>query len=61
MLTVTTYRAAMQVTFKQAQFLQRFVDKKDGDVQLSFDEVFAKSTLMRIHGTRVPICEKNAG
>lgn len=53
-------RTAMQVTFKQAQFLQRFVEK-DGVVQISFDEVFAKSTLMRVHGTRVPICEKNAG
>ena len=57
-------RTAMQVTFKQAQFLQRFIDKKDAnsieDV-LPFDEVFANSTLMRIHGTRVPICEKNAG
>lgn len=56
----------MQVTFKQAQFLQRFVEKKDTaapveDVCLSSDEVFANSTLMRIHGTRVPICEKNAG
>lgn len=54
-------RTAMQVTFKQAQFVQRFIDKKDGVVQISFDEVFAKSTLMRVHGTRVPICEKNAG
>ncbi|KAL7512085.1 hypothetical protein ACHAXN_009042 [Cyclotella atomus] len=58
-------RTAMQVTFKQAQFLQRFMDKKDAsppeDAQLPFDEVFANSTLMRIHGTRVPICEKNAG
>lgn len=55
----------MQVTFKQAQFLLRFMDKKDAsppeDAQLPFDEVFANSTLMRIHGTRVPICEKNAG
>jgi hypothetical protein len=55
----------MQVTFKQAQFVHRFLDKNDAsppeDVQLPFDDVFANSTLMRIHGTRVPICEKNAG
>lgn len=56
----------MQVTFKQAQFLQRFLERKDAnipfeDVDPSFDELFANATLMRIHGTRVPICEKNAG
>jgi hypothetical protein len=59
-------RTAMQVTFKQAQSLQRFIGKKDvntpfEDVPVSFDDVFVNSTLMRIHGTRVPICEKNAG
>lgn len=59
-------RTAMQVTFKQAQYLHRFMGKKEAnasteDVELSFDDVFATSTLMRIHGTRVPICEKNAG
>lgn len=59
-------RTAMQVTFKQAQFLQRFTDKKDGNSSMIeggqfASDVFANSTLMRIHGTRVPICEKNAG
>ena len=59
-------RTAMQVTFKQAQFAQRFVDRKDGntlleDTKVSYDDVFAKSTLMRKHGNRIPICEKNAG
>jgi len=58
-------RTAMQVTFKQAQFLQRLMDKKPSttleDSQISYDDVFEHATLMRIHGTRVPICEKNAG
>eukprot|EP00804_Cyclotella_cryptica_P015042 CCRYP_000621-RA/>CCRYP_000621-RA protein AED:0.03 eAED:0.03 QI:138/1/1/1/1/1/6/399/1381 len=59
-------RTAMQVTFKQAQFLQRFMGKKDvssslEDATLPSDLIFATSALMRIHGTRVPICEKNAG
>ncbi len=58
-------RTAMQVTFKQAQFLQRLMDKKPSttleDCQISYDDVFEHATLMRIHGTRVPICEKNAG
>ena len=59
-------RTAMQVTFKQAQFLQRFLGRKDAnvsfeDAELPSDEVFTNATLMRVHGTRVPICEKNAG
>jgi hypothetical protein len=58
-------RTAMQVTFKQAQFVQRFINRKDGslleDTPISQDEVVAKSTQMRKHGTRIPICEKNAG
>ena len=61
-------RTAMQVTFKQAQFVQRYIDSgKDGsavlleDTPISYEEVFAKSSLMRKHGNRIPICEKNAG
>jgi len=60
-------RTAMQVTFKQAQFAQRYIDRKDcsavllEDTPISYDEVFAKSSLMRKHGNRIPICEKNAG
>ncbi|KAL7554553.1 hypothetical protein ACHAWF_018012 [Thalassiosira exigua] len=59
-------RTAMQVTFKQALYVQRFSDRKDGrtaleDAPVSYDDVFAKSTLMRKHGNRIPICEKNAG
>ncbi|KAL7455839.1 hypothetical protein ACHAWC_007361 [Mediolabrus comicus] len=51
-------RTGMQVTFKEAQFIQRFIDRKDS---VSGDDIFAKATTMRIHGNRVPICEKNAG
>jgi len=66
-------RTAMQVTFKQGQFVQRFMDKKESgdngsvssssfeDTPISYDDVFAKSTLMRKHGNRIPVCEKNAG
>lgn len=59
-------RTAMQVTFKQAQFLQRFVGRKEGgtaleDTPISYEAVFSKATLMRMYGNRIPICEKNAG
>lgn len=49
----------MEVTFKQAQFLQRLLDKSGSslieDVPISYDCVFANATLMRIHGTRVSL------
>jgi len=51
-------RTGMQVTFKEAQFIQRFIDRKDA---VSSEEIFAKATTLRIYGNRVPICEKNAG
>ncbi len=58
-------RTAMQVTFKQAQFVQRHIDRKDGvqleDTPISYEEVVVKSGLMRKHGNRIPICEKNTG
>jgi len=59
-------RTAMQVTFKQAQFVQRYLDRKEQtatleDTKVSSDCVFSKSTIMRIHGNRILICEKNAG
>lgn len=59
-------RTAMQATFKQAQFVQRTADRTDGgaaleDTPVSYEEVCAKAALMRKHGNRIPICEKNAG
>ena len=59
-------RTAMEVTFKQAQFVQRHMSRQDDtvlleDIPIVYDEVYAKSSLMRKHGNRIPICEKNAG
>lgn len=58
-------RTAMQVTFKQAQFVQRYIERKDGvqleDTPISYEGVAVTSGLMRKHGNRIPICEKNTG
>eukprot|EP00986_Skeletonema_menzelii_P019716 scaffold29009_cov137-Skeletonema_menzelii.AAC.2 len=51
-------RTGMQVTFKEAQFIQKFIDRKEA---VPSEEIFAKATTLRIYGNRVPICEKNAG
>jgi len=55
----------VEVTFKQAQYVQKFLERSQNtaleDTQVSNDSVFIKSTLMRIHGNRIPVCEKNAG
>lgn len=60
------YENKVEVTFKQAQYVQRFLDRRSQntaleDTHVSNENVFAKSTLMRIHGNRIPVCEKNAG
>ena len=59
-------RTAMEVTFKQAQFVQRHMSRKDDNAMLEdtpivYEEVYTKSSLMRKHGNRIPICEKNTG
>lgn len=55
-------RTAMQVTFKQAQFLNKYLEGGlTQDVLLSQSKIFADATMMRIYGTRLPICEKNVG
>jgi len=58
-------RTAMQVTFKQGQFVQRFMDKKEGggDDGRTPASLVLEDTLilMRKHGNRIPVCEKNAG
>uniref|UniRef100_A0A7S2UR18 Phosphatidylinositol-3,4-bisphosphate 4-phosphatase n=1 Tax=Attheya septentrionalis TaxID=420275 RepID=A0A7S2UR18_9STRA len=63
-------RTAMQVTFKQAQFVQQFQRQVSRDMSSNTDPnpvgideqaVINDATLMRIHGTRLPICEKNVG
>ena len=55
----------MQVTYKQSQFINRFMvsggDGHDVKVQVDGKKIFKEATLMRIHGTRLPICDKNVG
>lgn len=48
-------RTAMHVTYKQAQFAARYRDSNDDSA------ILKDATLIRIHGTRLPICEKNVG
>ena len=53
-------RTAMHVTFKQAQFANRFRQQRfhmDNILDATLDD----ATRMRIFGTRLPICEKNVG
>mmetsp|Transcript_25475 Transcript_25475/g.32101 ORF Transcript_25475/g.32101 Transcript_25475/m.32101 type:complete len:360 (+) Transcript_25475:608-1687(+) len=58
-------RTAMQVTFKQSQFVNRFLqtggDGLADEVDLDMKKVFKDATLMRVYGTRLPICDKNVG
>lgn len=56
-------RTAMQVTHKQSQFVNTVVSESDGIPTSANDpkKVYDDSTLMRIYGTRLPICEKNVG
>ena len=49
----------MHVTYKQAQFANRFRQQKFG--MDSADATLEDATRMRIYGTRLPICEKNVG
>eukprot|EP00554_Chaetoceros_debilis_P000261 CAMPEP_0194084706 /NCGR_PEP_ID=MMETSP0149-20130528/14552_1 /TAXON_ID=122233 /ORGANISM="Chaetoceros debilis, Strain MM31A-1" /LENGTH=1268 /DNA_ID=CAMNT_0038767435 /DNA_START=399 /DNA_END=4205 /DNA_ORIENTATION=+ len=57
-------RTAMQVTFKQAQFINRFM-KSGGngfsEGETDADRIFSDATTMRVYGTRLPICDKNVG
>jgi hypothetical protein len=48
-------RTAMHVTYKQAQFAARYRDNNDHAT------VLRDAMLIRLHGTRLPICEKNVG
>ena len=55
-------RTVMHVTFKQAQFARCYLRHyTKGGHDTEPDTVFQDATLMRIHGTRLPICEKNVG
>jgi len=48
-------RTAMHVTYKQAQFAARYRDNND------LQAILRDAQLIRVHGTRLPICEKNVG
>jgi hypothetical protein len=57
-------RTAMQVTFKQAQYIHRFLNGRGNgfsECTLDAKKIFDDATIMRIHGTRLPICDKNVG
>ena len=57
-------RTAMHVTYKSAQFGRRYLSKhsKGGPTEeVDQKAVYDDATLMRIYGTRLPICEKNVG
>eukprot|EP00557_Chaetoceros_sp_GSL56_P012218 CAMPEP_0176484674 /NCGR_PEP_ID=MMETSP0200_2-20121128/4582_1 /TAXON_ID=947934 /ORGANISM="Chaetoceros sp., Strain GSL56" /LENGTH=1308 /DNA_ID=CAMNT_0017881167 /DNA_START=165 /DNA_END=4091 /DNA_ORIENTATION=+ len=57
-------RTAMQVTFKQAQYIHRFLNGQgNGFSESNVDakKIFDDATIMRVHGTRLPICDKNVG
>lgn len=57
-------RTAMQVTYKQSQFLNKhFTSEGNEDYKAcaQAQRVFDDATLMRVYGTRLPICEKNVG
>ena len=60
-------RTAMHVTYKQAQHANQFLKHNpsqlsgDGDGSPFDDQTLADATIMRIYGTRLPICEKNVG
>ena len=53
-------RTAMHVTYKQAQFANR-QDKNSEPESVPENTTLADATLMRVYGTRLPICEKNVG
>ena len=48
-------RTAMHLTYKQCQFASRYRGNHDQSA------ILRDATLLRLHGTRLPICEKNVG
>jgi hypothetical protein len=55
-------RTAMHVTYKQAQFAARYKNQnRNAETAETMELVLRDATLLRIHGTRLPICEKNVG
>ena len=58
-------RTAMQVSFKQSQFVNRYLASGGNGhadkVPIDSKKVFKEATIMRIYGIRLPICDKNVG
>ena len=55
-------RTAMHVTFKQAQFANRFREgHPSGDGVPVANTTLQDAMVIRVYGTRLPICEKNVG
>ena len=65
-------RTAMHLTYKQAQFITRFRQQSNPDLSASVamdsgldstvvDTTLNDAMLIRLYGTRLPICEKNVG
>jgi hypothetical protein len=53
-------RTAMHVTYKQAHFANTFRSRYPS-ADVFCDTTMADATLIRVYGTRLPICEKNVG
>lgn len=55
----------MQVSFKQSQFVNRYLASGGNGhadkVPIDSKKVFKEATIMRIYGIRLPICDKNVG
>ena len=61
-------RTAMHVTYKQAQFAARYQNHNraaaaatETTVETNMESVLRDATMLRLYGTRLPICEKNVG
>mmetsp|Transcript_111 Transcript_111/g.127 ORF Transcript_111/g.127 Transcript_111/m.127 type:complete len:1163 (+) Transcript_111:144-3632(+) len=53
-------RTAMHVTYKQAQYIHRFLQLENATI-IQPEKIYDDATKMRVYGTRLPICEKNVG
>ena len=54
-------RTAMQVTFKQAQYINRYRNSNGNgfaECEISSKVMYKDATTMRVYGTRLPICDK---
>jgi hypothetical protein len=56
-------RTAMHVTYKQAQYANRYKRhwSPEANAATILEACLEDATTIRIHGTRLPICEKNVG